>query len=563
MGATSQQLSHAARAERYAHDVVTGKIQVCKWIRLACQRQIDDRARKGWKYKFRPALADKICKFIEFLPHIKGRWKSRTIKLEDWQLFFLTTIFGWVDKRTGFRRFRKALIVVPRKNAKTTIAAGVGLYLLALDGEPGAEVYSAATTRDQAKISWDIAKRMVERTPGFRDRFGVGALAHSITIESKAAFFKPLSRDADTLEGLNIHGAIIDELHAHKTREVFDVLDEATGSRQQPLIFIISTEGDSADGIFAEQVNYGQNVLEGLHQDDTFFSVIYTIDPEDDWTAPASWWKANPNLGVSVLEKDIEIRCGQAQKNAGAQSSFLTKRLNIRVGASDAYFNMLAWGQTCKDETLKIEDFYGQECMVGLDLASKIDIAARVRLFRKGGMYYVFPTCYLPEDQLERGNPNYDLYRGWATLGILKLTPGNVIDFELIEQDLLQDRKDFKLLSVCYDPNQATEMSTRMQKEGLEMVDVPQNRGRLSEPMKKLEALIIAGKIRHDGNPAMSWMMGNVAAKVDAKDDVFPMKARAVNKIDAPVATMIALSHWMRREEVIDPYSHGARLMVV
>jgi len=499
------------------------------------------------------------------MPHVKGRWKTKNIELQDHQCFRLTTIFGWVDDE-GDRRFRKALTVIPRKNAKTTEAALVGLYLFALDNEPGAEVYAAAVTKDQVTGPsgvWTIAKRMVQRNRGFSERFGIGPMAHSIIIESQAAYFKPLARDANPNEGLNIHGAIVDELHAHKTREIFDVLDDGTGARKQPLIYIISTEGDNPEGVFAEQVAYGQAVLDGLHEDESYFSIIYTIDPEMDWTSPAAWEMANPNLGVSVFYRDLEVRCKQAQKNPGSQSSFLTKRLNIRVGASDAYFNMLAWDQICKDPALKIEDFYSQECMVGLDLASKIDVAARVRLFRKGGMYYVFPTCYLPEDQLERGNPNYDLYRGWATLGILKLTSGNVIDFELIEQDLLQDRKDFRLLSVCYDPNQATEMSTRMQKEGLEMVDVPQNRGRLSEPMKKLGALIIAGKIRHDGNPAMTWMMGNVAAKIDAKDDVFPMKARAVNKIDAPVATMIALSHWMRREEIVDPYSHGARLMVV
>ena len=193
--------------------------------------------------------AFRICYFAEQLPHIKGRWGSRNIVLEPWQCFVLTSVFGWIDA-AAFRRFRKALIVIPRKNSKTTVAAIVGLYLLALDSEPGAEVYSAATTRDQAKICWDIAKRMAQRSPGFRDRYGVEALSHSIAMETAAAFFKPLSRDADGLEGLNPHEAIIDELHAHKTREVFDVLDEATASRRQPLMFIISTEGDNATGVF-------------------------------------------------------------------------------------------------------------------------------------------------------------------------------------------------------------------------------------------------------------------------------------------------------------------------
>ncbi len=307
---------YVAIGRAYAEGVVAGEILACRWVKLACQRQLDDLAREGWKWKFDAAKAQRVCKFIELLPHIKGRWKTRTITLEPHQCFRLTTIFGWVDDR-GFRRFRKALVVLPRKNAKTTEAAGVGLFLFALDGEPGAEVYSAATTRDQAKISWDIAKRMVEKSPGFRDRFGITPLAHSIAIESEAAFFKPLSRDADSLEGLNPSGCIIDELHAHKTREVFDVLDEATGARQQPLIYIISTEGDNSAGIFAEQVNYAEQILEGNHEDDSYFAVLYSIDAEDDWTARESWYKANPNLGVSVFENDL-TRINSSLRSNGA-----------------------------------------------------------------------------------------------------------------------------------------------------------------------------------------------------------------------------------------------------
>lgn len=520
---------------QYARDVVAGDIPACKWIRAACQRQLDDLERTDWDWRWDARLAARVCAFIELLPHVKGRWKSRTIILEPWQCFTLSTIFGWVDA-DGFRRFRKALVVIPRKNAKTTIAAAVGLYLLALDDEPGAEVYSAATTKDQARISWDIARGMAQRTPGFRDRYGVTAHPHSIAIESDARFFKALSRDADSLEGLNPHGAIIDELHAHKTREVFDVLDEATGARQQPLIFIISTEGDNATGVFAEQVAYGQQVLEGNHEDDSFYAAIYTIDPEDDWTSPEAWAKANPNLGVSVLAKDLEIRCRQAQKNAESQSSFLTKRLNVRVGAGNAYFNMLAWREKCFEPTLKIEDYYGQRCIVGLDLASKIDIAAMGLMFDDGAF---FARCWIPEDAIEKGNPNYDLYRGWAERGHLKLTPGNVIDFEFIEQDLLELHRNFDVAEVAFDPYQATQLSTRMMAEGLPMVEIPQTVRHMSEPLKELAARILSGRIKHDGNPVATWMFGNVVVKRDAKENVYPTKARMENKIDIPItATM-------------------------
>jgi len=539
--ALNAERDYVADATAYAQGVVSGDILACRWIKTACQRQLDDLKRHDWEYRFDAERAWHICYFIEQLPHIQGRWKTRNITLEPWQCFVLTTIFGWVDEN-GLRRFRKALIDVPRKNAKTTIAAAVGLYLLALDNEPGAQVYSAATTRDQAKISWDIAKRMVERSVGFRRRYKISPLAHSIAIEDNAAFFKPLSRDADTLEGLNPHGAVIDELHAHKTREVFDVLDEGTGARRQPLLFIISTEGDNPVGIFAEQVAYAQQVLEGRHEDETYFAVIYTIDPEDDWTSPEAWRKANPNLDVSVFEKDLSVRCGQAQKNAESQSSFLTKRLNVRVGAGNAYFNMLAWKELCFQPTLKIENFYKKPCIISLDLASKNDIAAKISLFESGKDWAVFGTFYLPEDAVARGNPNYDVYRGWADRGYLTLTPGNVIDFEFIERDLQLDGKNFQVSEVPFDPFQATQLATRMMAEGVPMIEVGQTVRNLSEPMKELGARILSGKIKHDGNPVLTWMIGNVIARRDAKDNVYPRKAREDNKIDGATALIMAIS---------------------
>lgn len=528
---------YVAIGRKYAQDVVAGRIVACRWIQRACQRHLDDLRKKDWHWRFDRKRAFRVCWFIEQLPHIKGRWKSKTLTLEPWQCFFLTVIFGWVDNE-GLRRFRKALIVIPRKNAKTTIAAAIGDYLLALDAEPGAEVYSAATTRDQARISFDIARRMAQRSPGFCDRYGITIQKSSIDIEHDAAFFKPLSRDADSLEGLNPSGWIIDELHAHKTREVFDVLDEATGARRQPLGFIISTEGDNAVGVFAEQVAYAQQVLEGRHEDDSYFAAIYTIDPDDDWTQPESWRKANPNIGVSVFEKDLEIRCRQAQKNAASQSSFLTKRLNVRVGAGDAYFHMRAWNQRCFDPKLRIEDFAGKPCIAALDLASKTDIAAKILLFDEA----VFGTFYIPEDVVEKGHPNYDVYRGWAERDLLTLTPGNIIDFEYIERDLMEDKRKFDVSEVAYDPFQATHFATRMAAEGITMVEVSQTVRSLSEPMKELGARILAGRIKHDGNPALGWMIGNVVAKKDAKDNVYPRKARDENKIDGAVAIIMALS---------------------
>lgn len=538
---------YCAIGKRYAVRVSEGKIPACRWVRLACERQLADLKRKDWQYRFNRKQAARVCQFIENMPHIEGKWKSKNLQLEPWQCFYLTTIFGWMDDE-GLRRFRKALIVIPRKNAKTTIAAALGLFLLAADNEPGAQVYSAATTRDQAKLSWGVAAKMVQRTPAIREHYGIEALAHSIAIENVASFYKPLSRDADSLEGLNVHGAIIDELHAHKTRDVFDVIDEATGARRQPLLFVISTEGDASEGVFPEQVDYMERVLAGEHEDESYFGIKYTIDPADDWTQRSSWVKANPNIGVSVFEKDIDIRCHQAIANPQSQASFLTKRLNVRVGASEGAINMLAWDRLCKDESLTINQFQGEQCLMMIDLASKSDLAARMSIFRRGGTYYVFGRYYLPDAAVAPGLPNYEYYAGWTkSRKELVLTPGNITDYDFIEADLLDDLPLYKPLKVGVDPNyNAGQFTTRMLAAGVPMVEVPHNTPSLSEPFKTLAALVLAGKIKHNGDPILRWNIGNVIARIDARENWYPISASRDKKKDAAVATICCLSLHLR-----------------
>ncbi len=548
MARTRREKDYCAIAQQYVEQVLSGEIPACEWVKRSCERQAKDLQCSGFAWRFDRDLAARVCRFFELLPHVKGRWKSKTLILEPWQCFLLTTIFGWVD-REGHRRFRKALIATPRKNGKSSLAAGIGLYLLALDGEPGAEVFSAATSRDQAKISWELAKRQAAKLPRFCEQFGIEPLSHSIAIEDQAAFFKPLSRDADSLEGLNVHGAIIDELHAHKTREVFDVLDEATGSRRQPLLFIISTEGDSNEGVFPEQVDYARRVLSGQLDDDTYFALLYTIDADDDWTQPSSWQKANPNFNISVFENDLRVRCKQALANPHSQASFLTKRLNVRVGAGSAYFNMLAWDRQCKDESMRMEDFAGSPCVIAIDLASKRDLTAKMIVFHRDDAYYVFGRYYLPEDAIAAEQPNHELYRGWATSEALVLTPGNITDYEFLERDLLDDVEKFRPRHVGVDPNyNASHFTTRMQAQNVPMIDVPHTVASFTEPMKTLEAMIAAGRIRHNGDPVLAWALGNVVARRDAKDNVYPRKSRDQNKIDPVVALIANLSLQLRGE---------------
>ena len=534
--------NYCAIGQLYAERVIAGDIPACELVKLACQRQINDLQRLDWDFTFDEDRANHVCWFIENLPHIEGTWKSRNIELEPWQCFFLTTIFGWVDEN-GYRRYRKVYIECPRKNAKTTIAAAVALYMLCADGENGAKVYSAAVTREQASISWNAAWNMVKREKEMQEYYGIQPLAHSIVAEAKAGSFKALSRDSNSLEGLNPHCSVIDELHAHKTREIFDVLNLAKGSRKQPLLFIITTAGDNRVGVCYEQHDYITQILNERHVDDRYFGIIYTIDTTDDWTTELSARKANPNYGISVGVEDFDSDSKQAQRSAQSQNSFLTKRLNIWVSTGTAYFNMLSWHNLCRQNEFTLEDFYEEPCYVALDLASKVDIAAKVFLFRRGKYRYVFAKYYLPEQAVERGNPNYDLYAGWAREGRLTLTPGyGEIDFDYIATDLLEDRAKFQVLEVPYDPFQATQLATQMRKEGLIMNQVDATVRNYSEPMKALEAMVLNGTIKHDGDPILGWMMGNVYGQVDRKDNVYPRKVRNENKIDGAVALIIALN---------------------
>jgi phage terminase large subunit-like protein len=536
---------YVAIATDYAQDVVAGRILACKWTKLACERQLADLAQQDtddFPYRFERTAAAKVCRFVELLPHIKGKWAGQPLRLEPWQCFILTTVFGWVHAETGLRRFRTAYIEVPRKNAKSTITSAVGLYMLTADGEMGAECYSAATTRDQAKIVFHDAQNMARKSPAFRQHYGVEVGAHNISVLSTASKFEALSAEGNSLDGLNIHFAAVDELHAHKTRAVYDVLETATGARSQSLLFAITTAGSNRAGICYEQRTYLTKLLDRVAADETYFGVIYTTDDGDDPFAPETWAKANPNYGVSVLPDDIARLARKAQEMPSALNNFLTKRLNVWVNADVAWMDMRAW-EACADPSLDVADFEGEPCLVAYDLASKVDMAVRAQLFERDidGVrhYYAFCRYYLPEAAVEEsGNSQY---RGWEHAGRLCVTDGNIIDFTVIEDELLDVVPRYEIREVPYDPFQATEFSTRMAAEGLPMVEMRPTVLNFSEPMKTLEALVLAKRFHHDGDPVLAWMVSNVVCHTDAKDNIYPRKERPENKIDGVIAVLMAL----------------------
>lgn len=557
-------------ANQYVEDVLTGRIVACKWVRLACERQQRDlaRAAKGdadFPYRYDAEAGERICRFVELLPHTKGRWaRSRErIRLEPWQVFILTTVFGWVHVVTGLRRFRRAYEEVARKNAKSTKSSGIALYLFAADGEPGAEVYSAATTRDQAKIVFDDARQMALHELDMCAELGIEVLQHQLVIQDSAAKFLPLSAEGSTLDGLNVHGGIIDELHAHKTRAVFDVIDSATGARDQSLLWMITTAGTDRTGICYEQRTHVTKILSGVVEDETFFGIIFTLDDGDDWADPAVWIKANPNLNVSVLVDDMEMACRKAMSMPSAVANFLTKRLNVWVNADAAWMDMRAWDR-CANPALRIDDFEGQLCYVSLDLASKIDIAAKLHLFPPQGereKWVAFGTYYLPERAVENAaNSQYD---GWRRSGWLNVTEGEVTDFDAIEEGVREDCARFDVQEVPFDPFQATQLSGHLLAEGVPMVEMRPTVLNFSEPMKQLEALVLQGKFEHNGDPVLAWMVSNVVCHRDQKDNIYPRKERPENKIDGVVALIMALGRAMTQPEQTTVLGSDYELMTI
>lgn len=561
-----EQRDYVAIAKQYANDVISGKIVSCNYVKLACERFFRDLENPA--YILDEDKARSACYFIELLPHIKGEWarqKDNHITLESWMVFILVVIFGIVSRTTGLRKYRTAYIEVARKNAKSTLSSGVGLYMMAIDGEPGAEVYSAATTRDQAAIVWSDAQRMVNKRSTKFGKLGIEAHARAISHLASNSRFAALSAEHSTLDGLNIHCGIVDEVHAHKTRDLWDVLETATGARLQPLMWAITTAGSNQAGICYELRTYVIKLLEKTLEDETFFGIIYTIDKDDDWKDKEVWKKANPNYGVSVYPHDMEALATKAIASPQSQNNFLTKRLNVWVNAGVSWMNMAKW-EACGDKELSIEDFKGMPCYLGLDLSSKIDVTALSIVFpNKGRKISAFGKYFLPRDTIaERTDQTCAHYEGWAKEGHFDLIPGVSINHGYIKQVIRELAKSFSVQSISYDPWEATQLAQDLEDEGFTMIEIRPTYANFSEPMKELERLVLEDEFVHEDNPAMNWMMSNVVAKLNFNDDVLPTKEISRNKIDGAVALFMALGQVLLNREAkpgVTIFDHDGKIV--
>lgn len=529
---------HTRRAIKYANDVVSGKIPACRYTILSCQRFLDDLERKDFPYHLNRNRAERFCEFIEMMPHVKGKWAGTQLKIEPWQSFIIVNLYGWEDAN-NLRRFRRALVFVPRKQGKTTMVVPVGLGMLTIEAEPGSEIYCGATSEAQADEVFRPAKAMAERAKGFKQAYGVSIAASSIFREDGLSFFKRLIGKPG--EGQSPYCAIHDEYHEHKTSDQVDSMDTGMGARQEPLQFIITTAGSDTSSPCKELYDYAANVLEGHFQNEQFFAQIYGIDVEtDDWTDFNVWKKANPNIGVSVSEEYLRGKLAEAIQRTSLQNTVKTKHLNMWVNAGVGWINMAKWNSNA-DSSLALENFDGCPCWIGIDLASKIDLTAMMFLIYDNGVWYLFGKYYLPEDTIEL--PGNEHYQRWQMDGHLVGTPGARTDYAYLEEDLLKVYETLQVQEIVYDPREAEYLMQSIREQvSCPVVEMTQSAAVLSEPMKEFEAQYLAGNLLHNGDPVLTWAAGNVMLKEARNKLYYPAKSNVASKIDPIVAAVMAMA---------------------
>lgn len=544
---------HVSAALEYCRGAVAGNFPVSKWATLACQRHLADLDRIAddeFPFTFDPVKAERVCNFIERLPHVKGKWARRDplnpdanrIKLEPWQCFLVVSLFGWVMKGTGLRRFLRATVFVPRKNAKSTIVAAIGWWMFAKDGEPGAEVYCGAGSEKQAWEVFGIAHQFAKVEPRLPKDLGVTINAKSLVQQSENGLSKFEPVIGKPGDGASPHCAIIDEYHEHPTSDQFDTFKTGMGARQQPLLFVISTAGLSTISPCRDLWNDCEKLLQGLIDEPRHFALLYQIDDAEKWHEEDQLRAANPNWGISVLPDTIIPDRDKAMRDARAQGSFKTKHCNVWVTANHAFFNIDHWRRG-KRQDLTFDAMSGRPCVIAGDLSSKIDLAALAYVFppeKENGPLTYLARYYMPEETVNR--PENQHYRKWRTEGWLTVTPGNIVDFGQIRDDILADHKRFDVREVPLDPWQAMMLITELVGQGGNAYEFRQTVQMMSEPMKQWDALMRAGRVAHDGNPITEWCLSNVVAHLDAKENVYPRKEKPELKIDGAVAGIMGTS---------------------
>lgn len=570
----------ASAGHQYALDVTEGKILACKWVRLACQRYLDDLGRmesgaEDFPYTFVPALAEYPMQVAETFPHIKGVWAQRRekIHLKPFQCFVYAQIFGWVEReetRPGFRprRFLKAKIYMPRKNAKSTGVAPIALFMLACDDEEGAEIYSGATTEKQANEVFRPAQAMARQTPRFLEKFGVQVNASTITVLNRNAKFETLIGKPG--EGASPSCSIHDEYHEHDSDQQVNSMSTGMAAREQPLQIVISTAGTNIAGPCFQDWRDTEKILEGSAKDERTFGIIYTCDEDDPWDSDLALEKANPLFDEPVIRRYKLAQLEEAKRKPEKQSEYQTKHLNRWTNAKNAFFDIDAWRKKGAVPEMKLEDFEGQRCFAGLDMALNNDLSSFVLVFPlahcncerteeligRGFRAAVFQTSWLPEATVQR--VENEKFRQWEQAGVLNVTSGNTADQAEIEEHVAADSRRFRIQKMAYDPKFAEALAQRLQDEhDIEIYQFIQGPVNYTGPAQLTQGMISDGKIAHTGDPLFAWCVSNVIDRGNGRGNLIRLDKESPElKIDPAQAMIMGIA----LSDLVNPDNRNAAI---
>jgi phage terminase large subunit-like protein len=538
--------------DQYVADVLNGRVAACKLARQACERHVKDLvdgAERG--LRFDPDAAEKVIAFCSLLKHTKAEWNEMPFLLEPWQQFIIACLFGW-KRSNGYRRFRTAYLELPRKNGKSTLGSALALYMLFADGEASAEIYSAAADKTQAGIIFLPAKAMLEASPALLEE-KPNIYQHTISVPSTHSFYRIVSADAKHQQGFNSHLILFDELHEQPTRDLWDVLASSMGARRQALMVAMTTAGYDRNSICWEQHEYARQILEAITEDDSFFAIIYGAAEDDNMLDEGIWEQVNPNLGISVKREFLREEAQKAKSVPAYQNTFRRYYLNQWTSQQARWLDMEAWnvcGEPFDEGLLTNGDCYG-----GLDLASESDLAAFVLDFPEevegeDQRHRWLAKFWIPGENIEQRMREHRVeYDVWIRDGLIQITEGNIIDYEVILRDIEALGLKYNIKEIAFDRWGATQVSTRLAQMGFSVVGFGQGMASMAAPTKELLRIVLGKRLEHGGNPVLKWNADNMVVDTDAAGNVKPNKKMSRQKIDGVVAGIMALSRAMLHED--------------
>ena len=496
-------------------------------------------------YIFNEKRANRPIQFIEkFCKNSKGKWAGKPIKLELFQKAFIQALFGFIDKETEIRKYKKGVLFIGRKNGKSTMDSGLANYMLTKDGEGGAEIYSVATKKDQSKIVWEESKRMIKKSPELNKR--IRCLVGGIFYDKTDSFIKALSSDSNSLDGLNSHFVICDEVHAWKDKNLLDVMYDSMSAREQPMLLETSTMGTIRESVFDNEYDYFSQIIAGYEgksdvTDETVLPIIYELDNANEWQDEKKWYKANPGLGTIKNIKDLRDKVNRAKNNPSELTNLLCKDFNIRQNDQDKW---ITFDIANNEETYNIEDLFDTYAIGGVDLSSTTDLTCATLLIIKHGKKYVLQQYFIPAERLEFKIKDDKIpYDKWEKRGLVTICEGAKVNYSDVTQWFLKMNEEYQISSmwIGYDPWNTQYWVEEMKNYGFEMVEVRQGAKTMSNPMKQLEADLIEKKVNYNNNPILKWCLCNTAVKRDENDNIRPVKGQKQRqRIDGTVSLIIA-----------------------